>query len=196
MYQLQPQSSENLYPAQEGLIPTQPTPGQEGLIPTQPIPGQGGFIPTQGGAMPGQGGFNPAQGGAMPGQGGFNPNQGGAMPGQGGFIPAQGGAMPGQGGFIPNQGGPMPGQPIIPLTAPYTNQKIVINAVVNQEQPLPPYQPPPNLKTSPVFMTCPNCRNNITTVVETNFNFLNCLFCFCFTSALSIPQWGRQAYSE
>ena len=36
---------------------------------------------------------------------------------------------------------------------------------------------PGNLKTSPVNTICPFCRNSISTLVEKEFNCLNCCFC-------------------
>ena len=74
-----------------------------------------------------------------------------------------------------------PGQPVTPVVqnmpgpiiqAPVQNQPIVINQNIPMNQ--------VKLKTSPVSMICPFCNNNITTIVETEFNCLNCCFCFCF----------------
>ena len=63
----------------------------------------------------------------------------------------------------PNNGS----QPIYQI--PNQNQPIVVNQIM----PVNPIQ----LKTSPLLITCPYCRNNITTVVEKEFNCLNCCFC-------------------
>ena len=52
--------------------------------------------------------------------------------------------------------------------------------VVNQQQPVVVYQQPLILKTSPASIVCPHCNNQITTVVETNCNCLNCCFCWFF----------------
>ena len=80
-------------------------------------------------------------------------------------------------------GQPMPpiAQPIpvaqpVPAPQPYgqppvQNQPIVVNQYV-------PYAPV-KFKTSPVSMVCPFCKNNITTLVDTQFNCCNCCFC-CF----------------
>ena len=75
-------------------------------------------------------------------------------------------------------GQPMPpiAQPIpvaqpVPAPQPYgqppvQNQPIVVNQYV-------PYAPV-KFKTSPVSMVCPFCKNNITTLVDTQFNCCNC----------------------
>ena len=90
------------------------------------------------------------------------------------LYPAQGGPVPGQ--PYPYQ----PGQPIPPVAQPYTNQPAYQPPIVNQQQPIVVYQQPPVLKSSPAFLVCPHCRNQVTTIVETNFNCGNFLFCFCF----------------
>ena len=72
-----------------------------------------------------------------------------------------------------------PGQPITPevqdmpvptIQAPVLNQPIVVDQDIPMNQ--------VKVKTTPVSMVCPFCKNNITTMVRTEFNWLN--FCFCF----------------
>lgn len=108
--------------------------------------------------------------------------------------------------LYPSQGGPVQGteplmQPISqtpiygqqippavqPIPQPQINQPIsqpVFQApFVNQQQPIVVNQYMPdsltlNLKTSPTVLVCPFCKNNITTIVDTEFNIVN--FCFCW----------------
>ena len=92
------------------------------------------------------------------------------------LYPAQGGPIAGE--PMPIQ----PGQPITPVAQPYPNPNpnqpfYQPPPIVNQQQPIVIYQQPLNLKTSPTNVTCPYCRNQVVTLVETNFNCLNCLFC-------------------
>ena len=72
---------------------------------------------------------------------------------------------------------PYPGQPMAPASATYqppmANQQPI---VVNQAIP----QAPLKLKTMPASIVCPHCHNNVTTVVDTQFNCLNCCFCWFF----------------
>ena len=74
-----------------------------------------------------------------------------------------------------------PGQPVTPevqnmpgpvIQDPVQNQPIVINQNIPMNQ--------VKVKTSPVSMICPFCKNNITTIVETEFNCLNLCFCLFF----------------
>ncbi len=61
-----------------------------------------------------------------------------------------------------------PGPPI--MQPPVQNQPIVVNQVIPVVQ--------IKLRSSPVAMICPFCKNNITTVTDTQFNCLNCCFCY------------------
>ncbi len=111
------------------------------------------------------------------------------MPGQPmvGAQPPQGFAQPVPQPY-PNQGGlqyppqpqyaqPVPtsiGQPITPLAqAPIQNQPIVVNQVAL-----------PQLKTSPVTVCCPYCKQTVTTIVETQFNCAIC--CLCLMTGLFV----------
>ncbi len=87
-----------------------------------------------------------------------------------------------------------PGQPIQPVAQPFPSaQAMPLNQPMYTQQPIPqiqaqpivvnqyvPYAPPMKFKTSPVQMICPFCKNNIRTLVDVQFNCLNCCFCFCF----------------
>ena len=73
-------------------------------------------------------------------------------------YPVQPGAIPPQPTYQP----PVPNQPPI---------------IVNQGIP----QVPIKLKTVPAVVVCPHCHNTVTTVVDTQFNCLNCCFCYCLT---------------
>ena len=72
---------------------------------------------------------------------------------------------------------PPGGQP--PMQAPIQNQPIIVNQI-----PVIPIK----FTTAPMAITCPFCRNNITTIVTTNFNWLNCLFCCFFCEIWLIVQ--------
>ena len=72
---------------------------------------------------------------------------------------------------------PDSGLPMAPASAIYqppmpNQQPIVVNQVIPQA--------PLKLKTMPAEIVCPHCHNNITTVVETQFNCANCCFCWYF----------------
>ena len=67
---------------------------------------------------------------------------------------------------------PVPAAQPVPYGPPVQNQPIVVNQYVPAA--------PVKFKTSPVSMVCPYCKNNITTLVDTQFNCCNCCFCFCF----------------
>ena len=115
------------------------------------------------------------------------------IPGEGGeplmpVQPPQGFAQPVAPQPYPNQGGiqypqqqpyaqPVPtsvGQPITPLAqAPMQNQPIVVNQVAL-----------PQLKTSPITVCCPYCKQTVTTIVETKFNCANC--CLCLYAGLFV----------
>ena len=101
------------------------------------------------------------------------------------LYPAQGGPIPGQ--AMPIQ----PGQPITPIAQPYPNQPMYQPPIANQQQPIVVYQQPLNLKTSPANVVCPYCRNQVVTLVETNFNCLNCLFCCWFVELWLIIELVR-----
>ena len=60
--------------------------------------------------------------------------------------------------------------PQIVVQPPIQNQPIVVNQVIPVVQ--------IKLRSSPVAMICPFCKNNITTVTDTQFNCLNCCFCY------------------
>ena len=71
----------------------------------------------------------------------------------------------------------IPGPVVAPATATYqppmpNAQPIVVNQVIPQV--------PVKIRSSPAVMVCPHCHNTITTVVDTQFNCLNCCFCYCF----------------
>ena len=72
---------------------------------------------------------------------------------------------------LPSPVGPyvQPQIPIIPINNQVipVQQQIILN--------------PQNFKTTPVFCTCPNCKNNVTTRVEVNLNVANCCCCFWFS---------------
>ena len=50
--------------------------------------------------------------------------------------------------------------------------------VVNQQAPTLMLHPD-KYKTTPVCVTCPTCRNNMTTVITKKFNICACLLCYC-----------------
>ena len=75
----------------------------------------------------------------------------------------------------------IPGPVITPSSVTYqptmaNQQPIVVNQIIPQAT----FQPTIKIKTAPAFMACPYCHNVITTVVNTQFNWLNCCFCYCF----------------
>ena len=64
-----------------------------------------------------------------------------------------------------------------PITAPPS--LLVPNAVVvNQQAPVAMVNPE-IFKTDPLSITCQNCKQNITTLVNKKFNIVTCLLCFC-----------------
>jgi len=65
------------------------------------------------------------------------------------------------------------GQPVT-APAPY-----VPNAVVLNQQTPTLMLHPDKYKTTPVCVTCPTCRNNMTTVITKKFNVCACLLCYC-----------------
>ncbi len=113
------------------------------------------------------------------------------------LYPAQNGQVGGVEPLMYNQGQPMVTAQPIPQASSMApmNQPIVdpiygtqpIYQIPNQNQPIVVNQiipvSPIQLKTNPVSTVCPFCRNNITTVVETEFNCLNCCFC-CWNMVL------------
>ena len=73
-------------------------------------------------------------------------------------------------------------QPPVPVVQPPVAVVQPIIPVNNQVIPAQPiYRNPADFKTLPVFCTCPNCKNNVTTIVQTEFNWANCCCCFCFS---------------
>ena len=95
------------------------------------------------------------------------------------------------------------GQPIPPAAMPYNpppsyekptyelppqyqqQQPIVVQQYVPTQQQHYVVQqygnvPHSKVKTSPVTTVCPFCKNNVTSIVETHFNILNCCFCYLF----------------
>ena len=57
---------------------------------------------------------------------------------------------------------------------PQPHQQIIVNQPI---QPQVIYIDTANMKTSPCNMTCPFCKNQITTQVKKTFNWYNCIFC-------------------
>ena len=94
------------------------------------------------------------------------------------------------------------GQPIPPAAAPYNpppsyekptyepppqyqQQPIVVQQYAPTQQQHYIVQqygniPQAKVKTSQVTTVCPFCKNNVTSIVETHFNILNCCFCYLF----------------
>ena len=95
------------------------------------------------------------------------------------------------------------GQPIPPVAMPYNPPPSYEKPTYepppqNQQQPIVVQQyaptqqqhyvvqqqyaviPQAKLKTPAVTTICPFCKNNVTTIVETNFNILSCCFCYLF----------------
>jgi hypothetical protein len=80
-------------------------------------------------------------------------------------------------------------QPPVSVAQPTVVQPTVVQPTVAVVQPIIPvnnqvlpnqpiFRNPFEFKTLPVLCTCPNCKNNVTTIVQTNFNWPNCCCCF------------------
>ena len=68
------------------------------------------------------------------------------------------------------QAQPVIGQPVAYIQPVVASNQVVPNSVIVRN--------PQDFKCSPIVCTCPNCKNVVTTMVTTNFNFANCLCCF------------------
>ena len=69
----------------------------------------------------------------------------------------------------------IPQQPIIGQPVQYI-QPVVATNQVNPTMVL--VRNPQDFRCTPIVCVCPNCKNTVTTIVTTNFNWLNCLCCF------------------
>ena len=63
-----------------------------------------------------------------------------------------------------------------PVTTP---PLFVPNQVVTNQNMPPIMLRPDEYKTTPVCITCPSCRRNMTTVITKRFNCCACLLCYC-----------------
>ena len=70
------------------------------------------------------------------------------------------------------QPGYIPPGPQIVAQPPVPNQPIIVNQAI----PVAPIK----FKSEPMAIVCPICKNNITTVTQTQFNCANCCFCWFF----------------
>ena len=103
---------------------------------------------------------------------------------------AQNGPVIGAEPIVPPTGQPGYGPPIQPAVqpayippggqAPIQNQPIVVNQAI----PVIPMK----FKSQPQAITCPYCKNSVTTVTTTYFNCLNCCFCWFFCPIWCIVQ--------
>jgi len=70
---------------------------------------------------------------------------------------------------------PAPQQPNMYQPVSYV-QPVVATNQVNPTMVL--VRNPQDFRCTPIVCVCPNCKNTVTTIVTTNFNWLNCLCCF------------------
>ena len=70
-------------------------------------------------------------------------------------------------------------QPIYSTNIPMVQPQPYIQGgiIINQNQPLFPVQ---GITTNPIPMSCPYCKQQIITQVQTSFNCCACCFCCCF----------------
>ena len=100
---------------------------------------------------------------------------------------AQGGPVQGAEPLMPSSLQPIGYGQDIPLVVqpiPQDQQEVLptnLTPFKNQQQPYMAnqntYVQTANLKSRPVLVFCPFCKNNVITLVETHFNWLSCLCC-------------------
>ncbi len=61
-------------------------------------------------------------------------------------------------------------QPVAYIQPVVASNQVVPNTLI--------FTNPQYFKCTQVICTCPNYKNTVTTIVTTNFNFLNCLYCY------------------